>query len=208
MSILVFILTLFPSYSFAQENVLLAALAKVGEKGAQTTLTTRDLQIGLFFNEQESFLQAFEDRRDPLKEMVWEELIYIEAQKVLLQDITAANVKDFVANFKKKLGADKLWTQLHVSDRELAAAAKRRIAARRLVNLKMGSKDLISISSEEIESYYIQNRNQLGQRPISEVRDKILASLQNVKAQERFKDWINAITRTRGVVYYSGYKIQ
>jgi hypothetical protein len=208
---LVFLILQFcSSYSHAESTVVLAALAKIGDQDTKTktTLTTRDLQINLFLNEYENFLQEFEDKRDHLKELVWEEMIFMEAKKVLNQEVSSANINEFSSAFKKKLAGDKMWADLHVSDTELRVAVKRRLTARRLVQLKMGAKDLIFVSPEEIESYYIQNRNQLGQRPISEVQEKIRGGLQNLKSQERFKDWINAITRSHGVVYYSGYKIQ
>jgi DNA-binding transcriptional regulator GbsR (MarR family) len=205
---LLFILQFLSATAMGEDTVVLAALARVGDQENKTTLTTRDLQISLFLNENEPFLQEYQDKKDPLKDLVWEEMIYGEAKKLLNQDVTSANIRDYMAAFKKKLSADKMWTDLHVSDSELSGAIKRRLTARRLVQLKMGAKDLIFVSPEEIESYYVQNRNQLGQRPISEVRDKIRRGLQNLKSQERFRDWVNALTRSQGVVYYSGYKIQ
>jgi hypothetical protein len=69
-------------------------------------------------------------------------------------------------------------------------------------------KDLVSVSDEAIESYYMQNKNQLGQRPLAELKDSIQTTLKYQKNQERFKDWMSAVLRTHGVVYYSGYKIQ
>jgi DNA-binding transcriptional regulator GbsR (MarR family) len=194
----------------AEDTVVLAALARIGDPDNKdkTTVTTRDLQISLFLNENEPFLQEYQDKKDPLKDLIWEEMIYAEAKKLLNQDVTGGNIRDYITAFKKKRSADKMWTDLHVSDSELSEAVKRRLTARRLVQLKMGAKDLIFVSPEEIESYYVQNRNQLGQRSISEVRDKIRRGLQSLKSQERFRDWVNALTRSQGVVYYSGYKIQ
>lgn len=194
--------------SWSQDNVQLAALAKIGEGSSRVTLTTRDLQLSLFLNEYQKFLQDYEDKKDPLRELVWEALIHTEAQKILNQEVTSASIKEFSSQFKKKLGGDKLWAGFSFSDGEINEAVKKRLAAQRLVRLKMGDIGLIYVSNEEVESYYIQNRNQLGQRPISEVREKIKSGLQTIKSQERFRDWINALTRTHGVAYYSGYKIQ
>lgn len=206
MFLLIFILNVF--LVSAQDNVQLAALAKIGDGPNKVTLTTRDLQMSLFLNEYQKFLQDYEEKKDPLRELVWESLIHQEAKKILNQDVTPASVKEFASQFKKKLAGDKLWSSFSFADGEINDAVKKRLAAQRLLRLKMGDIGLIYVSNEEVESYYIQNRNQLGQRPISEVREKIKAGLQAQKAQERFRDWINALTRTHGVAYYSGYKIQ
>lgn len=182
---------------------MVAALAKVGSQ----VITSRDLQIHLFLNEIKNPIADFVDRKDPLKDIVAEYLIVKEAESLLVMQVSDKDIDAEETAALKKLNQDTLWKTLAVSREELRSQLKRKITVSQILNLKM-PKDLISISEAAVETYYVQNKNQLGQRPLAEVKEKIFLILKNQKNQERFRDWLAALQRTHQVVYYSGYKIQ
>lgn len=181
----------------------IATLAKVGDE----VITTRDLQINQFLNEYENPIGSFSDKKEPLKELTWEFLIFKESQTVLDQSVTASETQAYLKAFRKTVENDKLWKSLQVGDKALAENIQRKITVKRLITLKM-PEDLVTVDDDSIESYYALNKTQLGQRPLEEVREKIIKALKQQKMQERFKDWMAAISRTHGVVYFSGFKIQ
>lgn len=188
----------------AQETqVLVAALAKVGSE----VLTSRDLMINQFLNEQEQPFKDLSEKPAPLKELVWEQLVYLESQGVFSGGASHGDISRFIKKFRKKAEKDSLWKKLEVTDQELLAAVKRKLSAKKLLNLKM-PQHLIHVSPSEIESYYKRNRNQLGQKPLSEVRDRIRQGLQILKARSRFYDWVATMSRSHQVSYYSGFKIK
>lgn len=188
----------------AQESqVVVAALAKVGDQ----VITSRDLQIHLFLNEIRNPLADFVDRKEPLKDLVTEYLIVREAEALVTVKVNEAEIDQEQERVLKKLRNDELWKALAVSQKELRAPLRRKWLVQQILNLKM-PKDLVTVRDEAIESYYMQNKNQLGQRPLSEVRDKIYQILKNQKNHERFRDWVAALQRAHAVTYYSGYKLQ
>jgi hypothetical protein len=187
----------------ADPQVLIAALAKVGDQ----VITSRDLQINLFLNEIQNPLIEFQDSKEPLKDLVSEHLMVKEASSLLVVKLDESEVVRTEEKVMQKLKNDRLWQSLAVAPKELREQVQRKLLVRNILNLKM-PKDLLSVNDEAIESYYMQNKNQLGQKPISEVRDKITQILKLQKNQERFRDWMAAVFRTHSVVYYSGYKIK
>ncbi|MBY0386383.1 hypothetical protein K2X05_14605 [bacterium] len=190
-------------FGFSEPQVVVAALAKVGNQ----VITSRDLQIHLFLNETYNPLVDFVDRKEPLKDLTHEHLIVMEAESLLVVKVEDAEVKQTTEKVLKKLQNDALWKSLQVSPNEVQQQMRRKILVRQILNLKM-PKDLISIGDEAVDSYYMQNRNQLGQKPLVELREKIVQILKTQKNQERFRDWMSTLSRTHGVIYYSGYKIQ
>ena len=188
----------------AQETqVLVAALAKVGSE----VLTSRDLQVNQFLNEQEHPFKNYNDKPEPLKELVWEQLVYLESKSVFAKPESTSAIQKFVKQFRKKADKDALWKTLEVTDKELMGAVTRKLNAKKLLNLKMPRK-LIYVSPTEIASYYKRNKNQLGQKPLGEVRDRIREGLQILKARSRFYDWVSTMSRSHKVSYYSGFKIK
>lgn len=188
---------------WAQSPAAIATIAKVGDQ----VITTRDLQINQFLNEVENPLGQYLEKRDPLREITWEYLIFQESKTVLDQGISETDVQSYLNQFKKKSEGDRLWKTMQVGDKALKDSIRRKLIVKRLVNLKM-PENLVAIDEESVESYYTLNRVQLGNRPLADVREKIIKGLKEQKMQERFKDWMGAITRTHGVVYFSGVKIQ
>ena len=188
----------------AQETqVLVAALAKVGSE----VLTSRDLQVNQFLNEQEHPFKNYNDKPEPLKELVWEQLVYLESKSVFAKPESTSAIQKFVKQFRKKADKDALWKTLEVTDKELMGAVTRKLNAKKLLNLKMPRK-LIYVSPTHIASYYKRNKNQLGQKPLGEVRDRIREGLQILKARSRFYDWVSTMSRSHKVSYYSGFKIK
>lgn len=181
----------------------MAALAKVGDQ----VITSRDLQIHLFLSEIQNPLGEFVDRKEPLKDLVSEHLMVKEAASLLVVKLDGSEVAQAEEKILQKLRNDRLWQSLSVSSKELREHMHRRTLVKNILNLKM-PKDLLSVNDEAVESYYMQNKNQLGQKPLVEVRDKIVQILKLQKNQERFRDWMAAVFRTHNVVYYSGYKIK
>lgn len=191
-------------YLYANEpQVVVAALAKVGDQ----VITSRDLQIHLFLNESFNPLAEFVDRREPLKDITAEHLIVREAQTLVAVQVSTSDVTSLEEKVLKKLRNDSLWISMSVSQKELQEQLRRKIMVQQILNLKM-PKDLLTVNEEAVEAYYMQNKTQLGQRPLADVRDKIFLILKKQKNQERFRDWMAAVLRTHEVVYYSGYKIQ
>jgi hypothetical protein len=190
-------------FARAEPETVVAALAKVGDE----VITSRDLQIHLFLNEVDNPLKDFIDRKEPIKDLVYEHLIVLEAQSLLVVKVAESEVDAAENKTLKKFKDDRLWSSLSVSRQELRRHLQRKLMVKQILNLKM-PRDLVSISDEAVESYYMQNKNQLGQKPLAELKDKIKETLKYQKNQERFKDWMSAVLRTHGVVYYSGYKIQ
>lgn len=170
-------------------------------------ITSRDLQIHLFLNETYNPLLDFVDRKEPLRDLTHEHLIVKEAESLLVVKVEDSEVQQSAEKVIKKLQNDPLWKSLQVSPTEVQQQMRRKILVRQILNLKM-PKDLISISDESVDSYYMQNKNQLGQKPLAELREKIVQILKAQKNQERFRDWMSTLSRTHGVTYFSGYKIQ
>lgn len=187
----------------SSHQVLIAGLAKVGLE----VLSTRDLQIHQFINEFDPLFKEYIEKNEPLKFLVWEALIFSESKTTLNQSASANEVKDAMSLFNKKYAKDDLWLQLKVTEKELDRAFERHQTSKKLIGLKM-PKDLISITDKQVESYYAQNKSQLGQRPLEEVQEKIKNGLRSSKSRERFNDWMLALTRTHSVEYYSGVQVQ
>ncbi len=190
-------------FLFAEPEVVVAALAKVGDQ----VITSRDLQIHLFLNEIQNPLGEFVDKKEPLKDLVSEHLMVKEASSLLVVKIDDAEVVRTEEKILRKLKNDRLWLSLAVSAKELREQVQRKLLVRNILNLKM-PKDLLTVNDEAVESYYMQNKAQLGQKPLAEVKDKVVQILKLQKNQERFRDWMAAVFRTHNVVYYSGYKIK
>ena len=193
----------FALFLFAEPEVIVAALAKVGDQ----VITSRDLQIHLFLNEIQNPLGEFVDKKEPLKDLVSEHLMVKEAASLLVVKIDDAEVVRTEEKILRKLKNDRLWLSLAVSAKELREQVQRKLLVRNILNLKM-PKDLLTVNDEAVESYYMQNKAQLGQKPLAEVKDKVVQILKLQKNQERFRDWMAAVFRTHNVVYYSGYKIK
>lgn len=190
--------------SWGQDTeVLIAALARVGDE----VITSRDLQINQFLNEVENPFKNYNEKPEPLKELVWEYLVYQEAKTVFSQKPSDSEIHQFMEAFNSKAGKDKLWKSLNVMQNELRQAVVRKLSAKKLLNLKM-PQQLIYVSSAEIESYYKSNKNQLGQKPLADVREDIRIGLQQLKARSRFYDWAGRMGQTYKVSYFSGFKIQ
>ncbi len=190
-------------FLYAEPEVIVAALAKVGDQ----IVTSRDLQINLFLSEIHNPLAEFVDRKEPLKDLVSEHLMVKEASSLLVVKLDDSEVQRAEEKILQKLKNDRLWQSLSVSARELREHTQRKVLVKNILNLKM-PKDLLSVNDDAIQSYYMQNKNQLGQRPLDEVREKVVQILKLQKNQERFRDWMAAVFRTHNVVYYSGYKIK
>ncbi len=190
-------------FLYAEPEVIVAALAKVGDQ----VVTSRDLQINLFLSEIHNPLAEFVDRKEPLKDLISEHLMVIEASSLLVVKLDDAEVLRAEEKTLQKLKNDRLWLSLAVSAKELREQTQRKIRVKNILNLKM-PKDLLSVNDDAVQSYYMQNKNQLGQKPLDEVREKIVQILKLQKNQERFRDWMAAVFRTHNVVYYSGYKIK
>jgi len=183
--------------------VVMAVLVKIDK----TAFTTRDLQINQFMNEYDDVLAGLVDRREPLKELVWEQLLGMEAQQLLSKEEIARDFVKYEAGFAHKISKDKLWKGLQVSKAEISGLLFHRFAAKRLIQLKIPL-DLIEVSDQDVESYYLQNKTLLGNRPFLEMKPKILKGLREKKAQSRLKDWLAAVTRSHSVTYMSGFRIQ
>ncbi len=181
----------------------MAVLVKVDK----TALTSRDLQINQFLNEYDNVLSGYVDKREPLKEMVWEYLLGVEAQNLLSADEISRDYPSYEKKFLDKYANDKMWKSLGVSNQEVKALLSRRFAAKKLIQLKIPT-ELIDVSDQELESYYMQNKFQLGNRPFDEIKDKIVRGMRERKAQSRLKDWVAAVSRSHSIVYMSGFRIQ
>lgn len=191
------------SLSSAAPKVVMAVLVKVDK----TALTSRDLQINQFLNEYDNVLSGYVDKREPLKEMVWEYLLGVEAENLLANDEITRDYPAYEKKFFDKYANDKMWKGLEASSSEVKNLLSRRFAAKKLIQLKIPT-ELIDISDQELEGYYLQNRFQLGNRPLEEIKDKILKGLREKKAQARLKDWVSAVSRSHAIVYMSGFRIQ
>lgn len=181
----------------------MAVLVKIDK----SAFTTRDLQINQFMSEYDNILTRFVDKREPLKELVWEQLLGKESLELISNEETSKEYAAYESEFYKKVDKDKLWNSLYVTREEVRELLSKRFAAKKLIQLKIPV-DLIEVSPKEVESYYLQNRNQLGLRPIDEVKPMILKTLQEKKAQSRMKDWVTAVSRSHSIVYMSGFRIQ
>lgn len=184
-------------------EILVAALAKIGNE----VITSRDLQINQFLNEVENPFKEYSEKPMPLKELIWEQLVFMESKKVFSTRVSDADINEFVQEFKTKSKSDELWKSLGVSDKELRQSVRRKLGAKKLLRLKM-PKQLIYISDTEINNYYKQHKNQLGQKPLEEVRERIRNGLQILKARTRFYDWVATMSRSHLISYYSGFKIK
>jgi hypothetical protein len=191
------------SLTTAAPKVVMAVLVKVDK----TALTSRDLQINQFLNEYDNVLTGYVDKREPLKEMVWEYLLGVEAENLLSNEDIARDYPEYERKFFDKYAGDKMWKGLEASRSEVKSLLSRRFAAKKLIHLKIPT-ELIDISQQELEAYYMQNRFQLGHRPLEEIKDKLQKGLREKKAQVRLKDWVNAVSRSHTVVYMSGFRIQ
>ncbi|MCC6137080.1 MAG: hypothetical protein IT287_00475 [Bdellovibrionaceae bacterium] len=189
--------------ALSADKVLMAVLVKVDK----VPLTTRDLQINQFMNEYDNILSGYIDKREPLKEMVWEFLLGAESSDLLAKEEINKDYVDYEKKFLEKVSADKLWKTLEVNSEEVKAVLYRRFAAKKLIQLKLPP-ELIEVSDQEIESYYALNKTQLGNRPLEDIKSKITKGLREKKAQGRLRDWVAAVTRSHAVVYMSGFRIQ
>lgn len=198
--ILHFVLAL--TMSFAANKTVMAVLVKIDK----SPITSRDLQINQFMNEYDNVLSGYIDKREPLKEIVWEHLLGTEALNLIAQDELSRDYAAYEKNFYNKYANDKMWKSLDVSSGEVKSLLSRRFAAKKLIQLKIPT-ELIDVSDQEIESYYMQNKVQLGNRPIEEIKDKIVRGLREKKAQGRLRDWVTAVSRSHVVVYMSGFRI-
>lgn len=198
------IILIFCSASFAAENkVIMAVLVKVDK----SALTSRDLQINQFMNEYDNVLSGYIDKREPLKEMVWEQLLGAEAQNLLSSEEVSKDYAAYENRFLEKVKNDKMWKSLEVSTSEIKVLLSKRFAAKKLIQLKIPV-ELIDVSDQEVETYYMQNKMILGNRPLSEIKDKVTKGLREKKAQSRLKDWVAAVSRSHSIVYMSGFRIQ
>lgn len=184
-------------------TVMMAVLVKIDK----TAYTSRDLQLNQFMNEYDDVLGGLVDKREPLKELVWEQLLGMEAQELLSQQEVSKDYNRYEAEFLAKMAKDKLWLSMQVSKKEVSSLLFHRFAAKRLIRLKIPL-ELIEVSDQDVESYYLQNKTQLGNREFLEMKPKILKGLRERKAQVRLKDWLAAVTRSHSVVYMSGFRVQ
>lgn len=187
----------------AEDKTLMAVLVKLDK----IPLTSRDLQINQFMNEYDNVLSGYVDSREPLKELVWEQLLGTEAQNLLSAAEIAKDYAAYEGRFLDKMKQDKMWRSLDVSNAEVKVLLARRFAAKKLIQLKIPV-ELIDISDQEIETYYMQNRVLLGNRPLQEIREKVVRGLREKKAQSRLKDWVAAVSRSHSIVYMSGFRIR
>ncbi len=200
---LVFLLAAPPIAHAAENKVIMAVLVKLDK----APLTSRDLQINQFMNEYDNVLTGYVDRREPLKELVWEQLLGGEAHNLLSAAEISKDYGAYEARFMEKVKNDKMWKSLGVTSAEVKALLSNRFAAKKLIQLKIPV-ELIDVSDQEIETYYMQNKMILGNRPLAEIREKVVIGLREKKAQLRLKDWVAAVSRSHSIVYMTGFRIQ
>lgn len=189
--------------AFAADKVLMAVLVKVDK----VALTTRDLQINQFMTEYDNILVNVVDKREPLKDMVLEHLLAFESQSLLKAEDVSKDYAEYEKEFYNKVSKDSLWKTMDVSVQEVKTLLTHRLAAKKLIQIKIPV-DLMEVSDKELESYYLQNKTQLGNRPFDEIKPKLIKGLRDKKAQTRFKDWMTALARSHQVTYMSGFRIQ
>lgn len=202
-SIVMFLFITLSSLGWSADKVLMAVLVKVDK----IPLTSRDLQINQFMNEYDNILEGYLEKREPIKEMVWEYLLGGESQELLAREDIQKDYVEYQKRFLEKVRHDKLWKGLDVSADEVKSLLYRRFAAKKLIQLKIPA-ELIEVTDQEIDSYYALNKIQLGNRPLEDIKAKITKGLREKKAQSRLKDWVAAVTRSHSVVYMSGFRIQ
>lgn len=185
------------------EQPMMAALAKVGKE----VLTTRDLLINQFLNENDNPFSNYMEGSQPLKELVWEQMIYFESERVFSDKVSSGEIEKAMLAAKSKLKNDQLWTRLFVHQKELRQAVHRKLSSEKLLKLRLPPA-LIYISDAEVEVYYQKHKAELGGRPLAEVKDRLAKGLRVRKIQARFRDWIQAMSRNYPVSYYAGVKIK
>jgi hypothetical protein len=140
-------------------------------------------------------------RRAVLDQLVAEVLVFREAERLALADVSPDDVRRGRDALVERLGGEEALAQFaaenHVSAAELDLLVSRRVVVQRFVqtNLRAG----IEVSDEEVDREYARGTHPFVGRPLAEVREALGAWLVETRFRAALDRWVRAL-RGRGRV--------
>ncbi len=166
------------------------------------TVTSREVQIQSLLEVALNDGQA----KDKLKLLAIDSRAFSEAvSQVLLETVIAMEAENFnlvrvedkdrqAAEVKalKILKKTSFWKNLQVSQRELEHGIKRKIQAKKFIQLRAQSSAL-PVTDGEAQKYFNENRLKFGELPFENLKENIKSYLVRVHVDQRLKDWYDVL---------------
>jgi hypothetical protein len=184
--------------------VVLEALAKVNNQ----VITSRDVELSYWLEraqllgqvqtlnkaEAAQFKMDSEPFNQQLNRVVLEHLVTAEADNFEVAQVS----RDEVQERSKKLGLilEKFepWKKLAVKPQELEVIVSRNLRAETFLKFKTESSG-ITITDQDVKSYYEKNRVKFGNLPLSQYQKVIREHLTKEAVKERLADWFEVLKR-------------
>lgn len=140
-------------------------------------------------------------RRAVLDQLVSETLVYREAERLALSEVSADDVARGREALAARVGSAEILERFvadnHLSAAEVSQLVSRRVVVERFVqtNVRAG----IEVSDEEVAREYARTDHPFVGRPLDEVRDALRAWLVETRFRAALERWVRAL-RGRGSV--------
>ena len=140
-------------------------------------------------------------RRAVLEQLVAEVLVYREAERLALAEVSPEDLRRGRQAFEERVGGPealgRLMDSMHVSSIEIDQLVSRRVVVQRFVqtNLRAG----IEVSDDDVQREYAAGGHPFAGRPLPEVRDALKAWLVETRFRAALDRWVRAL-RGRGRV--------
>ncbi|MCK6598788.1 MAG: hypothetical protein L6Q37_10525 [Bdellovibrionaceae bacterium] len=186
------------------QNLISQVVGVAGEN----VVTSREVQIVNLLEKaqkgsEELKLIDSEDMKfsNEISQVLIEIVVMSEANVFDLSPLKKEEFESESARLQKKLAASSDWKKLQVSSLEFEKFLRRKMVAKKFINLKSDSMKGI-ISDQEAKDYFEKNRLKFGQVPFTEFKENIKTFLSQQQLEERLTAWFEVIKKKYKVKNY------
>ena len=186
------------------QNLISQVVGVAGEN----VVTSREVQIVNLLekaqkgNEDLKLIDS-EDMKfsNEISQVLIEIVVMSEANVFDLSPLKKEEFESESTRLQKKLAASSDWKKLQVSSLEFEKFLRRKMVAKKFINLKSDSMKGI-ISDQEAKDYFEKNRLKFGQVPFAEFKENIKTFLSQQQLEERLTAWFEVIKKKYKVKNY------
>lgn len=127
-----------------------------------------------------------------VQDALLEAVVAQEAQSFNVMGVSTDEIRTAERQVGKTLKDNKDWKALEVKPKELEAALRRKLQAKKFIQFRADS-SILPVTDVEARRYFDENRLKFGDLPFENFKENIKSYLSKTQVDKRLKDWFDVL---------------
>ncbi len=142
-----------------------------------------------------------------LNRYLMERVVYLESKSFSLINVTSSEVekaKKSILNRIKNSSSASIWTELALTQEEMAELVKQKISSQKFIEFKSKA-SYVPVTEAEAFNYYNNNKDKYDGKEYKSIKEGIKKSLAKLQAEQRLEAWYDILKKKYDVTKTISY---